>query len=320
MYICILKNEFISLLGYKSIRVAKNRAINEKSDLRIFSHAPNIKIGDSTGQIILELKEDFSKKEIYLNDDQVKTLRLDQVACCHLIKADEDFESLCVKHKLSIKDDEFKDTWKKWLASETSRTCYEYSLFVSRNINGEQVFDELILQNIIKALFTTESAEANESDACINLLKRTFTVIDSARECINQNQYSLIELPLVLIEESLGIEIEFDEIESNTDGIYPRLMSDRLKSQKFYGQLITDSEARNFYKYLSQTYPTVFNKRISPLGATTYFTSCDQIFTKSFNPHEFEKNIKRLSINSNPEEAFLIAFMVAAQLFIKDII
>ncbi len=320
MYICILKNEFISLLGYKSIRVAKNRVINEKNDLRIFSHAPNIKIGDSTGQIILELKEDFSKKELYLNDDQVKTLRLDQVACCHSIKADEDFEGLCVKHKLRIEDDEFKDVWKKWLAFETSRTCYEYSLFVSRNINGEQVFDELILQNIIKELFTTESDEANESDACINLLKRTFTVIDSARECINQNQYSLIELPLLLVEDSLGVEIEFDEIESNADGIYPRLMSDRLKCQKFYGQLITDSEVRNFYNYLSQAYPTVFNKQISPLGATTYFISCDQIFTKSFNPHEFEKNIKRLSISSNPEEAFLIAFMVAAQLFIKDII
>ncbi len=320
MYICILKNEFISLLGYKAIRVAKNRVLKEKNDLRIFSHAPNIKIGDSTGQIILELKEDFFNKEIYLNDDQVKTLRIDQIACCHFIKADDDFESLCIKHKLPIKDDEFKDSWKKWLALETNRTCYEYSLFVSSNINGEQIYDALILQNIISALFSTSSTEISEPDTSINLLKRTFSVIDSARECINQNQYSLIELPLLLIEESLGVEIEFEEIESNTDGIFPSLMSDRLKSQRFYGQLIADSEIRNFYKYLSQTYPTIFNKQISPFGVTTYFISCDQIFTKSFNPHEFEKNIKRLSIDSSPEEAFLIAFMVAAQHFIKDII
>lgn len=323
MYTCILKNEFITLLGYKSIRLASNRIVTDRTDLKIFSRTPNIKIGDSTGQIILELEKDVLDKkgtEIYINDDQIKTVSLDQIICCHLIKADDDLKALCQKHQLPIKDNEFKNLWKNWLLLDTTRTCHDYSYFVAKNIIGRQVCDSSDLEKIIKSLVSHSSSVHTEFDSLTNLLTRTRSVIDSARECINQNQYALIELPLVFIEESLEKEVKFDEIESNTSGIYPRLISDRLKNQRFYGQVITDSETKNFLKYLSQTYPTIFNEKLSPLGVTTYFISCDQIFTKSFNPHAFESNIKRLSIDSNPEEAFLIAFMVAAQHFIKDII
>lgn len=185
---------------------------------------------------------------------------------------------------------------------------------------GEQLCNSLPLENIIRSLFSNSITETNEFDRFINLIEKTRSVIDSARDCINQSQYSLIELPLLFIEESLQIEIKFDEIESNTEGLYPKLFNDRLQNQRFYGEVVADSEITNFYKYLSNTYPTLFCEKLSPLGVTTYLISCDQIFTKSFNPYAFEKNIKRLRLDSNPEEAFLIAFIVAAQHFIRDII
>lgn len=323
MYTCILKNEFISLLGYKTIRLAKNRIIDKSNDLKIFSRAPNIKIADSTATIILELKEGFSnsvEQSPYLNDEQFTTLKLDQISCCHLIKDDDELENLCSKHQLHIKNNSFSSLWKDWLSLDTHRTCYEYSYFVANNITKTNLTNSSTTQEIIDALLNFQYSQNPIENNFLNLLVRTRSIIDSARDCINQTQLALIELPLLFIEESLDIEIDFDEIELVTTNLYPRLVSDRLKDQKFYGQLVADSEIKNFYKYLSKTYPSILNNQISPLGISTYLICCDQIFTKSFDPNHFEKNIKRLMIESNPEEAFMIAFMTAAQHFIKNII
>ncbi len=323
MYTCILKNEFIALLGYKTIRLARNRVIDKSNDVKIFTRSPNIKIADSTALIILELKEGFSNlvdQSLYLNDEQLITLKLDQVSCCHPIKEDDELENLCSKHQLHIKNNSFSSLWKDWLSVDTRRTCYEYSYFVANNITKTNLTNSSTTQEIIDTLLNFKSSQNLIENNFLNLLVRTRSIIDSARDCINQTQLALIELPLLFIEESLDIEIDFDEIESIRTNLYPRLISNRLKDQKFYGQLVADTEIKNFYKYLSKTYPSVLNNQISPLGISTYLICCDQIFIKSFDRNHFEQNIKRLMIESNPDEAFMIAFMVAAQHFVKNII